>query len=37
MLYYKNYRIRVSTVYRQGGGWKALGIVFDPDPNVTRA
>jgi hypothetical protein len=36
MQHYKNYPIRVCAVSRHGGGWNALGIVFDPDPKVTR-
>jgi hypothetical protein len=36
MQQYKNYPIDVSAIYRQHGGWDALGIVFDPDPKVTR-
>jgi hypothetical protein len=33
---YKNYPIQVFAVSRQGGGWNALAVVFDPDPKITR-
>jgi hypothetical protein len=32
MQHYKNYPIRVSAVHRQGGGWNAQAIVFEPEP-----
>lgn len=36
MQHYKNYPIQVSAVYRDGAGWNALGIVFDPESKATR-
>jgi hypothetical protein len=36
MKHYKNYPIDASAVPSHGTGWDSLGIVFDPNPKVTR-
>jgi hypothetical protein len=36
MKQYKSYPIDASAIPSHGSGWDALGIVFDPNPKVTR-
>jgi hypothetical protein len=36
MQQYKSYPIHASAVLSHGTGWDSLGIVFDPNPKVTR-
>jgi hypothetical protein len=36
MHHYKNYPIYATAVLSDVSGWDSLGIVFDPNPKVTR-